>query len=233
MAAPSPSSQVDNFPRPDAWHRRFWWRSLHVFFWTWFKLCYRYRHYGVANIPPTGPVIFLCSHQSFCDPVIVGLAVWRRSFYAMARATLFTTPGLGWFIRSINAFPINRGQTDMAAMRHCLDILRRGYGLLVFPEGTRTHDGSVQSFAPGTLLLIRRSKALVIPVAIEGAYQVWPRQRKRPRLFGRIGVAFGPPISADTITGMPPEEALRMLQQKVEALRQETRRNLDGRPDMA
>lgn len=184
-----------------------------------FTSLYRFRAWGMANIPASGPVLFLSNHQSFMDPVIIGVGAHRRQFYAMARSSLFAHPAFAWLIRTLNAIPIARGESDIAAMRRCIDVLKANQGLLVFPEGTRTRDGRTARFATGTMLLIKRAKPVIVPVAIEGAYDVWPRDSKAPRLGGRIGLMFGEPIEADALIAMGAEAGLAHLRDKVEAMR--------------
>jgi len=202
-------------------YRVFSWYAFHFLCVLWMVPFYRYRAWGIHRIPECGPVLFLSNHQSFFDPVVVGIAAHRRQFYAMARSTLFSHPAFAWIIRMLNAIPIARGESDIAAMRRCIDVLKEDQGLLVFPEGTRTRDGKTMRFATGTMLLIKRAKPVVVPVAIEGAYTVWPRDRKVPHLFGRIGVMYGEPIAADTLIDMGADEALRYLREKVESMRLE------------
>lgn len=206
---------------PGSWGRRAWWRSLHLICWIWFLLAYRYRAWGKQNIPAQGPLLVLCNHQSYFDPIIVGLTLRHRPFYALARSSLFNHRGLGWLIHTLNALPIERGQADMAAMRRCLKVLEDGHALLLFPEGTRTPDGTTQPFNPGTMLMIKRSRASVLPIAIEGAYAVWSRHRKKPRCFGKIRVKFGVPIASDELATLSSEAALERLRQQVETMRLE------------
>jgi len=199
--------------------QRAWWQFLHFLCYLYFKPMYRFRTWGASNIPRTGPVMLVSNHQSHLDPIIVGLPVWKREFYAMARSTLFDHALVGWLIRSLNAIAIERGEADSAAIRLCLEVLKADKALVVFAEGTRTSDGTTKDFQTGTLLLVRRSKATVVPVALEGSYNVWPRGKGKPAATGRIGVMFGEPISAETLLAMKPDEALDMLRDKVESMR--------------
>ncbi len=204
---------------PDTLVHRAWWRFLHSLCFIWFMICYRFQGHGSANIPDHGPVLYVCNHQSFLDPIIVGLAAHRRPFFALARLSLFGHPILGWLIRSLNAIPVERGTSDMAAMRLCLTILDAQHALMVYPEGTRTPDGTTKAFSSGTMLLIRRGKPTVVPVAIEGAYAVWPRNRKAPAATGRISVKFGKPIASEALLAMGSEAALTHLREEVETMR--------------
>lgn len=124
-------------------------------------------------------------------------------------------------MRSLNAVPINRNEADTAAMRKCLDVLKKKHALLVFPEGTRTPDGTTRPFSPGTMLLIKRSGAPVVPVAIEGAFDAWPRGRALPRSHGRIAVQYGQPIDADVLAKMGAKNAMIYLQNHIEQMRLE------------
>lgn len=193
--------------------------SLRIILAVVLRVVYRLHVTGVERFPASGGVLLLCNHQSFMDPVILGVAIKHRHFYAMARRSLFGNPLFGWLIRVINAIPVERGAADLKAMRLCVDLLQQGQGLLVFPEGMRTSDGATLPFKPGPMLLIRRAKPMVVPVAIQGAFEVWPRQRLLPRLRGRIAVACGEPIPAAQLLTMNEKDALDHLHDQVESLR--------------
>ncbi len=206
--------------------RVLWWHFLHLFCFYWVTSCYRYRAWGIQNIPPSGPILLVSNHQSFLDPVLVGLSGHQRQFFALARSTLFEHPIFSWLIRSMNAVPVERGTSDMAAMRKCIEMLQVGHALLVFPEGTRTLDGATNPFLSGTLLLVKRAKPTVVPVAIEGAFAVWPKGRVVPHATGRIGVMFGKPIPADQLMAMGSDAAMERLRQNVESMRLQVRKNM-------
>ena len=88
-----------------------------------------------------------------------------------------------------------RGKSDVGALRAAINVLKAGGRVLIFPEGTRTRDGEMGPFLPGMLVLVRRTGAAVVPMAVEGARDVWPAGRGLPKLFGRIGVVTGEPIN--------------------------------------
>lgn len=208
--------------------RILWWHFCHMLCVIWFAFCYRFRFFGQHNIPRTGPVLLISNHQSMLDPIIVGLGSSHRQFYAMARATLWKTKWLGWVMDSLNAIPVDQDKPDASTIKRCIEVLRQDHALLIFPEGARTLTGKTEAFEAGTMLIIKRAKPVIVPVALDGAYEVWPRTRKSPKLFGRIACIYGKPIDADTLIAMPPKQALEHLQATVEALRLELAESMAG-----
>ncbi len=189
---------------------------------------YRHRSYGVNNIPRTGPLLLVCNHQSFLDPPIVGAGCIRRQFVALARATLFDNKIAGFILRKLNTVPVTQGEADLGAMRRCIAELKKGQALLIFPEGARTMTGKVQPFETGTMLIIKRAKPMVMPVAIDGAFDIWKRGGKL-KLRGRVGVMFGKPIPAEQIIDMGTGRGLAFLRDEVNKLRNDLSGKLDGR----
>lgn len=183
-----------------------------------FKLCYRFRMEGHRRIPLTGPVLFVSNHQSYLDPIITGLGIYKRPFFALARKTLWKHKLVARLIDSLSAFPVDQGGSDLKAMRLCLDILKADHALVVYPEGSRTPNGELQDFAPGTALMIKRAKPTVIPVGLDGSFDVFPRGAKRPKLFGRIACVYGEPIPGEELAGMKPDAMLGRLRTEVQTL---------------
>ncbi len=196
-----------------------WWYMMELPCYLWVSVCYRYRSWGSMRVPKRGPVLIVANHQSFLDPVVLGVSGHRRPFHAMARDTLFHNPVFGWLIRSLRAIPIDQEASDLRAMRACIGVLKRGEVLLIFPEGSRTEDGSTAPFAPGTMVLIKRARPMVVPVAIEGAHHAWPRGQTLPRATGRIMAMYGRPICADKLMAMGAERALAHLRDQIEGMR--------------
>ena len=205
------------------------WRTLHFFCFLYFLPMYRFRWWGVRKVPLTGPVLMVCNHQSFLDPIVVGLPMSRRKFHALARKTLWDNKAVGWVITRLNAFPVDQENPgDLRAMRACLELLNAGDALLIFAEGARTLTGKTEAFQTGTMLLIKRAKPTVVPVAIEGAYEAWPRRAKHPKPTGRIGIMFGDPIPAEQLLSLKPDAALGLLRDRVESMRLEVAERLRG-----
>ncbi|MFW6107509.1 MAG: lysophospholipid acyltransferase family protein [bacterium] len=184
-----------------------------------FTLFFRIRVWGAGHVAREGGVVLASNHASFLDPPAVGLGLPRPIWY-MARASLFRVPGFRQLIEALNALPIERGGADRRAVRRAVELLRGGGALLVFPEGTRSRDGRVGRFGAGFAMMAARAGVPVVPVALAGTFEAWPRHRALPRA-GRVAVAFGEPVG-------PPEggrEACRAaaaaVRRRVVALHQE------------
>lgn len=179
-----------------------------------------FRAEGVGNVPRTGGVILACMHQSHLDPVLVRTPL-SRAIGFVAKKSLFRIPGFAAMIRGLGAVELDRDAASPAGLREVVDLLRRGAALVFFPEGTRSPDGELSPLRPGIALLASRSGAPVVPVALDGAYDVWPRRR---RLFrpGRIRVVYGEPATYSPDLGR--DEILADLDRRLRALRDRARR---------
>ncbi len=198
-------------------------------------LVFRVRYYGVDRIPRRGACLFVANHQSYLDPPVIGTVIRTRQFHPVARLGLFENPRFGWFIRTLNSIPIKEESGDMAAIREALSRLDDGHPVLLFPEGSRTPDGLMRPFKRGAWILFKRSQCPVVPVAIEGAFDAWPRRRKRPRFWARrLAVMIGEPVSHDELIAMGEQEGLRYLAARIDDMRAMLRRRINaangGRP---
>lgn len=147
------------------------------------------RHFNVPDLAPLGGLLIAPNHQSYLDPVLVGMA-FHRPIHYLARDSLFRTPGFGHLLRAVNSHPVKRGRLDIAAVRTVVNILRSGEPLLMFAEGTRSPDGRLGRFHPGVGNIAARCGVPVLPVCIEGAFECWPRTKRLP-VPARVAVAFG------------------------------------------
>jgi 1-acyl-sn-glycerol-3-phosphate acyltransferase len=173
----------------------------------------RGRVFGAARVPLSGPVLLVCNHQSYLDPVLATLAL-RRECHYMARDTLFRGGLFERLIVSLNALPIRRSSADLSAIKETLRRLRQGALITVFPEGTRTPDGRVREMQPGVVLLARRAGAPLVPTLILGAYECWPRQARLPRPHPVI-VAYGQPLTPTEIRERDDEECMRLVRARI------------------
>src|ERR1051326_7881823 len=163
--------------------------------WSLFRLIYatyfRWRVYDPENVPMTGPVILACNHASFIDPPLVGSGL-RRPINYLARESLFRFPVLGAILRSWNAVPVDREGGGAAGLRAILDRLLAGGAILLFPEGTRSKDGNLQSARSGIGLTVIKSNAPVVPVRVFGTFEAYGRDVKFPKPK-RVAVKYGRP----------------------------------------
>jgi 1-acyl-sn-glycerol-3-phosphate acyltransferase len=173
-----------------------------------------FRAFRAERIPATGPVVILANHESHFDPVLIGVSTWRPLSF-LARKSLFQGP-FGLLIRSLNAIPLDRDGGGIAGLREAIGRLKGGEATLIFPEGTRTDDGTLREFRPGFGILARRSRATIVPAGIQGAFQAWPRQSRWPRP-GRVTVHIGRPIPPDVVDALDEEELLKLVRRRIGA----------------
>lgn len=162
----------------------------------WFVIWFRFRAYGFENLPPGGALL-LVNHQSFLDPLFVGVGL-RRPISYLARDTLFRVPVVGWILRNTYVMPISRESAGTESLRESIRRLEHGFLVGIFPEGTRSRTGELGEFKPGFLVLLRRAGVPVIPVAVAGAYEAFPRGAIIPRPK-RARVVYGPPLDRERL----------------------------------
>jgi 1-acyl-sn-glycerol-3-phosphate acyltransferase len=183
------------------------------------RLIYGLRVRNAASVPAEGPVLIAANHQSFLDPPAIGCAVTQRQLDFVARGGLFENRHFGWFISFLNSIPVAEEGPDAAAIREILRRLEMGRCVMIFPEGSRTPDGEVHEFKRGVALLVKRAKCPVVPAAIDGAFEAWPRTRKRPRVIGapRVRAIYGEAIY-DELMKDGADAGLARIEREVRAL---------------
>lgn len=161
-----------------------------------FKVLFHLEVKGSENVPQSGPVIIAANHASFLDPPLIGVAL-KRDVYFLARESLFKIWGFGWLIRETHAFPIKRGIFDPAGFKEIFNLLSSGKVLLLFPEGTRSRDGSLQEPRAGVGMIAYKMRVPVIPALITGSYNAWSRTSKRIKMTS-VSVSLGKPVPLDS-----------------------------------
>jgi 1-acyl-sn-glycerol-3-phosphate acyltransferase len=163
---------------------------LHFFFNIFYFLFFRLKVTGLENIPKKGALIIAGNHVSLLDPPTIGTACRPRRIFFMAKPELFANPVFSFLIRQLGAFPVNRGAPDRVALKKTLELLQSGQAVGIFPEGTRSQDGTLGQAESGVIALAERSGAMIIPAAVMGTQKVcW----KTP--LPKIRVAFGLPLA--------------------------------------
>lgn len=180
----------------------------------------------MEHIPRNGPFIIASNHQSHLDPLLVGLMFSRRPFASIARSSLFRFKPFAWLIHLFGAIPIKKGMGDANAIRATLAALEAGRPVLIFPEGTRTRDGGLGEFHRGITLLLKHADVPVLPVAVDGAFTIYPIGRRFPKLTGRLAVCAGPPINGAELLRDGSDPALQTLKKRIETMRVRLRADL-------
>jgi 1-acyl-sn-glycerol-3-phosphate acyltransferase len=188
--------------------RRLWYGFVRwlvrVFF---FKFSGGFRAVGLENVPRTGALIVAPNHASHLDPPATACAMPRPIAF-MAKKELFGHKLFGALIRSLDAFPVQRGEGDTEAIRKTLKLLQEGRAVLVFPEGTRGPGERLLPFNKGVGMIAKRSGAAVLPVGIVGTAAKWGRGSKKPK-WGKVAVVFGRPFSYGDVAGRSSEAEAR------------------------
>lgn len=156
------------------------------------KIFYRFRILHRERMIQTGPVIVAMNHQSFFDPPLAGNAC-DRAIYFLAKKSLMKVGLLRWLLPKLNVIPVDLEGVDRSAIKALIRVLQSGESALVFPEGSRTPDGTLQSAEPGVGLVIAKTRAPVVPMRIFGAHEAWPIGGKI-RLGLQITIVVGEPI---------------------------------------
>lgn len=148
---------------------------------------------GIANIPYNTGFIATPNHLSNYDPVVSAHLIARPPF-AMTKQEYFKTPLLGGVVMLLGSFPVRRGEADRQAIRTTLNVIKRGWILVIFPEGTRSKTFKLQVGHPGAALVAVTSDAPILPVAIAGTENIMRRRKfgflRRPRVDYVIGKPY-------------------------------------------
>ncbi len=158
---------------------------------------------GRGNLPEQGPYIISPNHQSYVDPFLVCAVLPYRLFrqlFFVGASEYFETPLTRWLARKINLLPVDPDANLVSAMQASALGLRHGRILMLFPEGERSIDGTVKRFKKGAPILAQHLGIPIVPVALKGAHELWPRNRPinwrvlMPWSRHRVRVAIGAPL---------------------------------------
>ena len=167
-----------------------------LFYGVFFKLYFRWNVYGLEHVPATGGAILAVNHSSVLDPTLSGTSLRRKIWY-VGRSDLvknrFKNRLLEFVIFAQHLIPINRGRPDIKAIKRIIRTIREGEIVLMFPEGTRSIDGSLGPGKKGLGMFVSRARADVIPCYISGSWRAMPKGAIFPRPR-KIRMAYGPLI---------------------------------------
>lgn len=188
-----------------------------IIFLTWIlaKIFYRHKVYGLEHYYPRGAII-AANHASFLDPPLLSVS-WPEEVHFLARDTLFKNRLFGALIRALNTHPVRGDGGDAATFRIICQLIQEGKKVILFPEGTRTPDGTLQPLKSGVALLISRSQGAIIPAYLAGTYHLWDRNKKFPKLRGKTACIFGTPLRWESFSHLDKKIAQEVITQKIES----------------
>lgn len=197
-------------------------RLYHILFWpvfVVFSIFHPVRMVGRQNIPE-GAAVIAANHSAYADPMMAIMAFgYKHPLRIMAKEELFHIPVLGWLLIKVGMFGVNRGQSDMAAVKRAIKVLKEGCKLLLFPEGTRVSaDEEENSEAKtGAIMFAVRAGAPLLPVYI-------PRKKHWFRFTKiTVGEPYYPDVPAKKATTEDYKRAADELMRRIYALGEETR----------
>ncbi|MBQ3704844.1 MAG: 1-acyl-sn-glycerol-3-phosphate acyltransferase [Clostridia bacterium] len=149
------------------------------------------RYEGKENLAGReGPMVIISNHIHALDPLVLAYPVKSQCVF-LGKKELGKNAFFRRILTSMHCILVDRGATDMEAMRACMKALKMKKVLVIFPEGTRHHEGQMEQIENGTSLLVLRGKAPLIPVYLD-----------RPLKFFRVCHArVGDPIAYEDLLG--------------------------------
>jgi long-chain acyl-CoA synthetase len=166
-------------------------------------LLVRVRVTGLDRLPASGPYIISPNHQSYVDPFVLcsvlPYGAFRNVFF-LGAPEYFETPFTRWVARTTNLVSVDPDSNLVPALQAGVFGLTHGKILLLFPEGERSIDGTVKKFKKGAPILAQQLGVPVVPVALKGIHEMWPRNRGinwrlvAPWSGHRVAIEFGEPM---------------------------------------
>ncbi len=147
------------------------------------RIFYRIDVEGLENVPMKGRLAICSNHSNNLDPLMISI-IFPRQIYWMAKKELFKNKALGFILKKIGIFPVDRGDSDISAIKNALRILKDEKVLGIFPEGGRVKGFDLNNAKPGIGLLTAKSKSVVLPIYIYSDY----------KLFNKVKINIGKPI---------------------------------------
>ena len=156
---------------------------LYPIIWIFMRIFHPWKAVGVENIPE-GAALMCGNHTSLGDPFYVVCCMGsKRQTHVMAKAEIMKWPVIGFLLKKAGIFGVNRGKSDVGAIKEAMRVLRAGEKLLMFPEGTRVKEGETSEAHTGAAMLSTRTSTPLVPVYIS----------PRKRIFRKTTVVFGQP----------------------------------------
>lgn len=134
--------------------------------------------YGIENVPKDGGFVIACTHNGYIDILNLGVSMLPREIHFMAKKQLFEIKGLGWLIKNLNAFPVDRENPGPSVIKIPRQLIKDGKIVGIFPSGTRSSENS--ELKAGAVTIAQLAKAQIVPAAYIGpknAKGVFKRQK--------------------------------------------------------
>ena len=177
---------------------------------------------GLDRFDPRAPHVFMSNHASFLDGPLVMMFIPGVPRVILKKSIL-RIPVLGLAMRHVGFVPVDRKGTEggKKSIARAARLMReKGYSFLIFPEGTRSRDGSLQPFRRGGFFLALAGGAPIVPVTIRGTFELMPKGQRSARR-GKVGIVFHPPIP---VAGHTPETMGRLMDEVRRGILSETGR---------
>lgn len=171
---------------------------------------------GAENIKPNHPYIVMSNHTSYLDiPALLKSVPLRLHF--IAKKELKVIPFLGWYLMLSDTILIDRKNTTKAkeSLSKAAQLINKGRHVAMYPEGTTSKTGKLNSLKKGGFYLAEDAKAYIIPVHIKGTYDIWPSANKLKIKPGNIEVVIGKPIAPEELNALPMDQRTELVRQKI------------------
>jgi 1-acyl-sn-glycerol-3-phosphate acyltransferase len=212
-----PAALLDRSGRSYLWLARIWSKSFLALYGIQVSV------EGLEKVKPHEHYVFVSNHASYTDIPVV-LASIPAQIRIILRHELTRVPIWGWALLTSPFLIVDRSNASKAreTLAKAAETIRNGASVLLFPEGTRTHDGKLQEFKRGAFKLAFDSQTTILPIALDGTYQALPRHEKLPRAGSHVIVRVGEPIpfapDASRSTREQELELMRRSEEQVRAL---------------
>ena len=171
-------------PVPAEEKRTFWFTMARAVTWLLGHTVYPLRYYGRAYTDLDAPFILVSNHKHWLDPLVVGNGIRRYEVRFLGKKELAKTKFSAWLMDRLHMIVVDRHNSDLKAMRDCVNVIRSGHVLGIFPEGTRCRETTLEHMESGCAFIALRARTPLLPVLID----------KPIRAFHVTRVIYGPPI---------------------------------------
>lgn len=177
------------------------------------------RVYGEENLPKEGGFIIACTHTGYVDILNLGVAMYPREIHFMAKKQLFEMKGLGWLVKHLNAFPVDRDNPGPSVIKIPSQLLKEGKIVGIFPSGTRSAEGT--DLKQGAITIAQLAKAQIVPAAYVGARNVGDVMKR-----GKGYLIYGEPFYVTGKGKEGREQFTQHLEHELVALTEELQKHI-------